>query len=129
MKNGAYQRVDHEKDQKKRKKWTLKILLAAGLVLAIVIVLLCGKSPLKGKWDLDGVTSYVFYNNGKGALVLPTAEYEFRYTIEEDVLVIDYTDEQVKDARYTYSIDGNKLTLNGGNATTQGEFVYVKTRK
>ncbi len=38
---------------------------------------------MEGKWNMDDVTAYEFYSNNKGCMLLPTAEYEFTYTVED----------------------------------------------
>lgn len=103
-------------------------IIAGLLVAAFALMLFMTKdSPLVGQWSLDGVTSYAFYKDGKGALMLPTAEYAFTYKVEENVLYLDYADEKAKDAQYVYEIKGDKLILTGGNTTTQGELVCTKS--
>ena len=57
---------------------------------------------------------------------LPSAEYSFSYTIEEDVLYIDFAYEGAKDAQYTFRVEGDFLILEGGNSTTQGTLILKR---
>lgn len=124
---GAKPRRKRRRQQRRMLKIGIGILTGL-LIAAVALMLVLGKkTPLEGKWVLDQVTSYVFYADGTGALVLPSAEYGFTYQLQEDTLYLDYADEKAKDSQYTYEIKGNKLYLNGGNATTQGEWVCTKS--
>ena len=63
---------------------------------------------------MDVVTTYEYYRNGKGAMVLPSAEYEFTYSAQDDALCIDFDYEGAKGAEYTFVTEGNTLTFYGG---------------
>ena len=116
------------REQKKRQRllWSIGIMLALSIVVVVIIVA-SPSSPLEGKWDMDAVTSYEFYGNGKGAMVLPSAKYEFAYIVKENILYINFTYDGAKDAHYIFTVDGNTLTLDGGNTTTQGKYVLTKS--
>ena len=111
--------------RRQRLWWGIGILLV--LLIVVVVVLALPRSPLEGKWDMDEVTSYEFYRNGKGIMVLPSTEYEFTYTVKDHTLYIDFLYDGAKDARYTFAVDGKALTLDGGNATVQ--YIYVLTKR
>lgn len=115
--------------QKRRKQllFSIAILLAFFIVLSVTLVIIHQKNPLEGKWYMDEVTAYEFYDDGKGAMVLPSAEYEFTYSITDNNLSIDFNYEGAKDAQYIFTIEGNTLTLEGGNTTTQGTYVLSKS--
>ncbi len=102
-------------------------VLLALLIVTIVTVIFLPSSPLEGKWEMDGVTSYEFYRDGKGAMILPSAEYDFSYAVKENIVYIDFLYGGAKDAQYNFAIDGNTLTLEGGNATTQDIYVLIKS--
>lgn len=125
--NSAQPRAEGQ--QKKIQRPQITLIIAALLVVLILAVTLLKVDVLAGRWNMDDVTAYHFDGKGKGALVLPHAQYVFSYTIEEDVLCIDFDHEGAKDAEYTFHVEGDTLTLNGGNATTKGEFVLTKEGK
>lgn len=150
MKKGAYlknnipeekqkNRASIEKRQQQKAKHARKrkhnnlLLLVLGAILVLLVVLLLvlqltqSNNPLKGKWHMDEVTAYEFYDGKNGAMVLPSDEYVFTYSVENDTLSIDFQHEGAKDAQYTFSIEGNTLTLNGGNATNRGTYVLKKS--
>lgn len=146
MKNGKYlaknsnrqehlhteERAKIRARQSRKEKQRQRLLVCIGalivlLIIAVIIVILLPDSLLEGKWDMDGVTAYEFYKSGKGALVLPSAEYEFTYTVKDNTLYIDFEFDGAKDAQYVFSVEGNTLTLDGGNATTQGIYVLTKS--
>ena len=51
------------------------------------------------------------------ALELPSISYDFTYTIDGNKLMIDYANESVRDSEYEFTVDGNTLTLIGGEGT------------
>lgn len=121
-------RVERSHVQKHRKKMRLSIaaLFILAVVLSIAIAIVYKRSSLIGTWYVDDVTTYEFYNGREGAMVLPSAEYEFTYSVTDNILYIDFKYEGAKDAQYAFYVDGNSLTLEGGNATTQGIYVLTK---
>ena len=123
---------------RRRKKQQQQLMIKRGIVglvalaiLILIIVLIvkgCSGSSnaLAGKWDVDGTTFYEFAGDGKGALILPSKTYDFTYKIDNDQLHIDYVSESVHDGSYTFKIDGNKLTLIGGEGTIGGTYELTK---
>lgn len=100
-------------------------------ILILAIVLICkgcsGRTDvLAGKWDVDGTTFYEFDGDGKGVLILPNATYEFAYKIKTDQIHMDYKNESVRDGSYTFAVDGDKLTLIGGEGTIGGTYELTK---
>ena len=119
----------HFKENYLKKQNSNKWILFGTVILLIAIVMFVyslKSSPLKGTWSMDDVTTYEFYNHNKGAMILPSVEYEFTYIIEENCLFIDFAYEGAKDAEYIFEIEGNSLILEGGNATTKGRYVLTK---
>ena len=51
------------------------------------------------------------------ALELPSISYDFAYPIDGNKLMIDYANESVRDSEYEFTVDGNTLTLIGGEGT------------
>lgn len=122
-------KVKHLRKQKHHQRTLVGICAMAVLFSAVAVIILfvfSGRS-LEGKWNMDDVTSYEFYGNGKGCMVLPTAEYEFTYTVDSNTLYIDFAYDGAKDSQYIFTIDGNTLILDGGNATTQGTYALTKS--
>lgn len=116
----------NRRKHKQRKNRFICFSIVAIAVIAVIVLFATLKSPLVGVWHMDEVTTYEFYRNGEGAMVLPSAEYEFTYSVSDDTLSIDFNFEGAKDAEYTFAIEGNTLTLYGGNTTNQGTYVLRK---
>lgn len=66
---------------------------------------------LFGTWSIDNYTSYYFDGLGKGALILPNSEYEFKYSIKDNTLNINFVKDSVDDSVYEFKINYNSLTL------------------
>ena len=115
--------------QQKQKRQRGIMIAVIFMLLGIIGIMLysLNRNPLVGRWYMDSVTVYQFKKDGTGKMILPMSEYEFTYTTENGVLIIDFLYEGAKDAEYEYEINGDELTLKGGNATTHG--VYELTRK
>lgn len=107
------------------------VAIALLVVLIIVVAKSCstGGDVLSGTWALDGTTTYQFDGNGKGAMVLHVVSYDFTYTIDGNKLVIDYRNESVHDATYEFTVDGDTLTLVGGEGTIGGTYELKKVPK
>lgn len=101
--------------------------IAALAVIIVGIILLAkgcsgGADALAGTWEFDGTTTYSFDGSGSGAMELPSISYDFTYTIDGNKLMIDYANESVRDSEYEFTVDGNTLTLIGGEDTVGGTF-------
>ena len=117
------QRALHRRRKRRRlRRRIYRILLA---VLAVVFVLsaamiargaLKGDS-LKGTWTLDESTVYVFDGKGGGTLRLPLGSYAFTYTVEDNVVTLDFADDALTDASYSFQRDGKTLTLDTNTGT------------
>lgn len=78
-----------------------------------------------GTWTTDEVTVYEFDGKGNGKLILPSSQYNFTYTLNENIIHIDFESEKATDSDYIYSLDEGKLILNGTN-TTAGTYTFTK---
>lgn len=58
-----------------------------------------------------------------------TNHYEFTYDIDGNTLKVDYALDYVTDCEYTYTVDGEKLTLLGGNGTAEPGKAYELTKQ
>lgn len=113
--------------QRQRRCMTCGIGVFIALVIIVAIVAVSFTvDPLVGRWDMDEVTSYEFRRNGKGVMILPSAQYEFSYTVKDNMLYIDFDYEDARDAQYEFTINGDMLTLNGGNIAAQGTYVLSR---
>lgn len=125
---------------KKRKARQRKIAVVSVLALAVlvlIIVLICkscagenyNNADLSGVWHYDQYTEYEFDDEGKGCMCLDgTNHFEFTYKAEDGTLYLDFALDYVTDCQYTYTVDGDKLTLIGGKGTAEVGKVYELTR-
>ena len=122
------------KNQKRINK--LKIIIAIALVVIIIVGIIFIKkiikkntgasesktikaveSTLVGKWTTDGNTFYEFEKEGKGAIIVPSITLPFSYTVEEDVINVDFENEDSEDTAFSYELNEDKLTLRSVNGT------------
>lgn len=120
--------------KRRKRQRTVIVSLLALLFVVLIIVLICkgcsGRTDaLAGTWDFDGTTTYEFDGNGTGAMVLPSISYDFTYTIDGNKLVIDYSNESVHDSTYEFTVDGDILTMVGGEGTVGGTYELKKVPK
>ena len=125
---------------KKRKARQRKIAVVSALALAVlvlIIVLICkscaggnyDNADLSGVWHYDQYTEYEFDGEGKGCMCLDGSNhFEFTYKAEGDTLYLDFALDYVTDCQYTYTVDGDNLTLVGGKGTAEVGKVYELTR-
>ena len=126
---------------KKRKARQRKIAVVFTLALAVlvlIIVLTCkscaggnyNNADLSGVWHYDQYTEYEFDGEGKGCMCLDGSNhFEFTYKAEDGTLYLDFALDYVTDCQYTYTVDGDKLTLIGGEGTAEVGKVYDLTKK
>lgn len=137
---GRYLSPRHS-NKKRRRNHRRKTILISALVLALVIFVVillfkgCGNdknsnSELAGVWYYDQYTEYEFDDDGNGCMCLDgNNHFEFTYKAKNGVLYLDFALDYVTDCQYTYTVDGDKLTLVGGEGTAEVGKVYELTKK
>lgn len=114
------------------------ISVAALVVFVLIIVLVCksctggnyDNADLSGVWHYDQYTEYEFDGEGKGCMCLDGSNhFEFTYKAEDGTLYLDFALDYVNDCQYTYTVDGDKLTLIGGKGTAEVGKVYELTKE
>lgn len=122
-----------QRNKKKQKQDRMLFGGAAAVLIVIVVVIVLimkgcfGRTDaLAGTWDFDGTTTYVFDGNGTGVMALPSISYDFTYTIDGNKLVIDYINESVHDSPYEFAVDGDILTMVGGEGTVGGTYKLTR---
>ena len=133
---GQYLSESERMAQRNKKKQKQRRMLFGGaaavlIVIVVVIVLIVkgcsGRTDvLAGTWDFDGTTTYSFDGEGSGTMVLPSISYDFTYTIDGNKLVIDYSNESVHDSTYEFTVDGDILTMVGGEGTVSGTYKLTR---
>lgn len=100
-------------------------LLLAGLAAGVIVqrrVERKAAAALNGTF-VFGATEYEFDGRGSGCLhVEGTYHYAYTYKIRRETLRINYKADEVHDAVYTFSLDGDTLTLTGGEGTAGGTY-------
>ena len=113
----------------KKKKQNIIIIFIIIIVCIIITCLVMISKPKEntekdkttqldafyGLWNIDDVTKYEFDGKGRGKMLLPESglEYEFSYKIVDNEILIDFDSEEAKDFKYKYSIEENKIQLEG----------------
>ena len=94
-----------------------KVKIIGMIIIIILIIVVCllvfkdQKDKLEGLWDIDGNTKYEFDGKGKGKLIVPMNEYKFTYIIKNNILSIDFENENSEDTDYEYTISDNQLEI------------------
>lgn len=107
------------------------------MVIFVVILLFKGCSndqntntELTVVWYYDQYTEYEFDAEGNGSMCLDgNNHFEFTYKTEDNTLYLDFALDYVTDCQYKYTINGDKLTLVGGEGTAEVGKVYELTKK
>ena len=124
--------ISNRKRRRKRKsgKWIAWVVLLGAIVSVAVICTVLhfsrNENPLVGTWVYDEHTQYVFETNSRGKLLADDVSYAYIYRINGDKLILDFTENVVRDCEYTFSVDGAKLTLKGGTGTDGGTYSLNK---
>ena len=96
---------------KKIFKIIIPIIVIALIGLAIYFIFYNKSNDLVGLWDIDGNTKYEFIDKGKGKLIVPNSEYKFTYTIKDNILSIDFENENSIDSDFEYKLDKDTLEI------------------
>lgn len=83
-------------------------------------------SLLKGTFIYSENVKYEFNGKGKGAMYDRNSKYDYTYTIENENIMMDFKNEALRDATYTYKLEDDTLTLIGGEGTTGGKYILKK---
>lgn len=137
---GRYLSPKRMREKKRRNRQRLLALvsaLALGLLILIIILICKGcsesnddRTELAGVWHYDQYTEYEFDGIGNGCMCLDgNTHYEFTYTVKDGVLKLDFLLNYVNDCEYTYTIDGDKLGLVGGEGTVGGTYTLTRVEE
>ena len=81
---------------------------------------------IQGTWCIDDDTLYRFSTNGTGALILPEHSYSFHYTLEEDILEMDFDKSGLRDSTFSVSLEDGELTMICLDEFFEDEFVLER---
>lgn len=128
-----------ERRRRRRKKRRIQQGIVGGGVLTVIVIIVLAiilltkgcsaENDLIGKWDNEGILNYQFNDDGTGALLFPTESYEFTYKIRRNSVSIDYENEELKDVTFTFEINGEKLTLVGGENSIGGTYELTRIKE
>ena len=112
-----------------KKAKVFKLIMAIVLVIISILFIMINSNKISrkimGTWTTDGITIYKFEKHKSGTLVLPLAEYKFKYSIKDNILSIDFENEKVTDSEYEISFEGDNLILKNTNKTMD-PFVFSR---
>ena len=124
---------------KQRLFGSVKVVLLCFLAALILLIAKSCFGPsgnidadlLKGSFVYEENTVYEFDGKGKGCMCITDGgsryHYEYTYTIKEDQIMLDFEAEEVRDATYTFKLNGDKLTIIGGEGTAGGKYTLIKS--
>ncbi len=112
---------------KKKRKLKRSVWFCLFIVIIIFSIILCkslfsSKVKLIGTWTTDDVTTYEFYKNNTGKLVVSLSEYKFKYSLKKNILYIDFENDKSEDSKYEYKFKNKKLVL----SNEKGIFTFIK---
>lgn len=80
---------------------------------------------IQGLWHYDDHTEYEFDGKGSGRMFYEKDKFfAYTYTIDQDDVTLDFELDYVTDCKYTFNVEGDKLTLIGGEGTAVIGKVY-----
>lgn len=131
-------KINRKKHVRKRSIIVLAVILAAASITGVLLIIRCCSgytstddhdigTSIKGEYVYDQYTEYSFDGNGRGQMNLETKNYDFSYITGNNILSIDFDDDTILDCEYSYSVDGDILTIIGGEGTNG--YSYILTKK
>lgn len=125
-----FARKRHCKRRNTGKMIALIITITAIIAAIIILIVAQGRekqNELVGTWVYDEHTEYVFEKDGTGKLLADDVAYNYVYSIKGQKLIIDFTEDIVRDCEYTFATDDNGfLILAGGNGTDGGNYKLIR---
>ena len=130
--------------KKKRQTFKIKALkLIILVVIAITIIAIITIKDKKEKTNVEPVVNtdvnllkgtfaysenvkYEFNENNKGVLHDKDNSYKFSYTISNQQVTLNFEDETIHEATYTFYFVDNDLKLIGGKGTIGGEYILKR---
>ena len=88
------------KKKRKLKRIVWIYIFIVFIILSNLILyksLFSAKAKLIGTWTTDDVTTYEFYKNNTGKLVVSLSEYKFKYSLKKNILYIDFENDKSED--------------------------------
>ena len=127
----GYFKMEHKKKNRKTLKIKLLIILIFIAIISILAVIainnsIKSKNPLNGTFIYNDKVKYEFNGKTKGAMYDRDTKYLYTYKVEGDKLIINFKDDAVYDATYTFKLEEDTLTLIGGEGTVGGEYILKK---
>lgn len=84
---------------------------------------------VEGLWHYNEYTEYEFDGKGSGRMFYAKDKFfAYTYTVDKDTVALDFELEYVTDCKYTFTVEGEKLTLVGGEGTAVIGKVYELTK-
>ena len=123
--------------ERNNKKFKIGILILVIILIVIFIVAINiynkksmeNQDILKGTFVYNNNVKYEFNEKGEGAMYDGDTKYEYTYKIDDKKVTMDFKDEIIHDATYTFNLEDDILTLIGGEGTTGGEYTLKKENK
>ena len=92
-----------------------KLYISITLLLVLILALCsCSKtSKICGLWEneADGIYMQLRTDNSGTLGISGAKPLEFSYTISDGKLILAFSEKSVENAEYSYTLDGDKLTL------------------
>lgn len=119
----------HTVRYRKRHNYRKSIICSVFITIIVALVSLFlifhfskSRNKLVGTWVYDKYTQYEFDESCHGKLLADNISYEYAYKIEGEKVIIDFTEDVIRDCDYIFSVDGTELTLKGETGTDGGTY-------
>lgn len=82
-------------------------------------------------WYEEGKTKYIFKENGTGCMSSDNFDYDYKYSIDGNILAIDFVKNEVHDIKYTFMLNNGilKLVSKEGAVSIGEEYILKKENK
>ncbi len=106
-----------------RNIYTIVITAVLAAVIAGVVLICVSRSKsreasvFKGTYYIDEYTAYEFNGKREGAMCLgETTRYDFTYKVKDGKITIDFKEDRIADASYSYTEKNGTITLLDGKS-------------
>ena len=120
-----------EKDKINKKGLIIIILVVIVVIVMIAMAIINLSKPgyaLEGSYTYNGNVKFDFNGKGKGTLQENGTKYKYTYSLDGNILSIDYKSKDKDDVSYIFDLKNDILTLVNKDDSTGTQYIFRKDR-
>lgn len=119
------------KDKKNKKGLIIIILLIIVVIIMLVMAIINFSKPgdaLEGSYTYNENVNFDFNGKGKGTLQENGTKYKYTYSLDGNILSINYKSKDKNDVSYIFDLENDILTLINKDDNSGTQYIFRKDR-